>query len=887
MSITLKKTAAGSTAAAATKKPTPKAAKKRSNDKLRRAAIGTAKALWRTVIVLAPFFVPLLLLAVLADEGAAADYFLAHLALALVPLVPLAYGVTHIVRNHQRTHPPRNKNGRPIRPAQPALPSLHQRTKDSADIIGNLDTIPWRVAMIGAFLAATIAVGRFLPLSVEDLAAVPDTIRADPQATLITVLVPVAVVGGAYALIYARVASIIRNRADQVGQIYAVARDELGYPKRKPASPTKRQAALLVPHQAIDVKKWRSLEDVDEFFVLAPEELSVEDIDKWDSFDVNLNAKVPRPEEWRVHRDPRGRGATVGAANYPTSILWDGEHDPDPLTFIVGDNLETSKRHTITFNDTSPHSAVSGGTSSGKTSYAEIIAAQVLIKPMPWDPNLYGRVVIIDPKGPFARRWAGRPGVVVANGQEDAAELDDDGNAITGPMVMAAAMEWVEEEHARRAEVLSRHPDVATWVHLPDEVKKAERFAPITVILDEYIDHTDDEPAMGDERIEKENNARHITTRMANWHARKYRNVGMHTILIAQEVKMTLIGSVLMRNLPVRVVTGQMDRHQMQTMFAVDDPSSIPSLPSTRIVYKNGERTVKTIPGRARIMNALGQTINKVQVMYFGGPQNNDTLDKWLPRGEAPPNGDFSFPAGKPRRAEDFDENGEYIGDPTEATYEQGKDQPMDGIEPSAADIVAAEDFGQNPDTSPGPTAVAEESFIDDPADGPPAPKVHLDKDAVFPAAQAQEPRCEHPGCVNDGERQCPKCRGVRCEHHLSGSPNPAENSLMCSTCRQGHPLTSQDAEATYRQIYSLSRGGGLMPQFSVSEDDGAVVMTSWTAKKQKVIEVVAYNGELTARSHAGTVTGAEEVHDRVEETLTAYIRLREQQHSTAGGESQ
>lgn len=255
---------------------------------------------------------------------------------------------------------------------------------------------------------------------------------------------------------------------------------------------------------------------------------------------------------------------------------------------------------------------------------------------MPWDENLFGRVVIVDPKGPFARRWAGRPGVVAVNGQEDAAEPDDDGNPITGPVVMASGLEWIEEEHQRRASVLSRYKDVATWIHLPNDVKRTERFFPILVILDEYLDHTDSEKSNGDERVDKENFARDVIQRLTNWHARKYRNVGMHTVLIAQEVKMTAIGSALMRNLPVRAITGQMDDSQLYTMFG-RKAEEIPSLPSTRYVFEDGEKKAKTIPGRARIMNALGQDIEKIQISWFGGKTNSETLDKWLPRGEAPP----------------------------------------------------------------------------------------------------------------------------------------------------------------------------------------------------------------------------------------------------------
>ena len=273
---------------------------------------------------------------------------------------------------------------------------------------------------------------------------------------------------------------------------------------------------------------------------------------------------------------------------------------------------------------------------------AEIVAAQVLCKPMPWDPTLRGQVHIVDPKGPFARRWRGRPGVVCSNGNEDGIEVNPStGMPMTGPGVMAAHMKWIEEEHVRRSQVLAKYPDAGTWVHLPDEVKKAERFAPMLVILDEYIDHTDIEKANGDERIEAENDARNTVTRLASWHARKYRNVGMHTILIAQRVNMTIIGNVLMGNLPVRVITGQMDDAQTRTMFQTEE---VPSLPSTRVVVENGERRTKTIPGRARIMNALGQSIHKMQIMWFGGKTNSDTLDKHLPRGVVPLNGDFRLP---------------------------------------------------------------------------------------------------------------------------------------------------------------------------------------------------------------------------------------------------
>lgn len=339
-----------------------------------------------------------------------------------------------------------------------------------------------------------------------------------------------------------------------------------------------------------------------------------------------------------------GGGEDQGPAISPTlrdlpPFLWDGEVHPDPLTFFVGQDLMTTEKRYLRLGEVSPHILASGGTASGKTSIADVIAAQALIKPMPWDQSLHGSVVVVDPTGALARRWAGRPGVIVANGLEDAAEPDEDGNPVTGPLVMASAMEWIEVEHQRRATILARHA-AATWLHLPDEVKREERFAPMIVILDEYLDHID--MVQGDsEQAQKENHASEVVTRLANWHARKGRSVGIHVVLIAQKVERRTISASLSRNLPARIVTGQVGDVQLRLMFGDQD---IPELISTREVVEGGEAKVKTIPGRARIMDETSQRIDTIQIPWFGGRANSETLNKWLPRGVVPPNGDFSLP---------------------------------------------------------------------------------------------------------------------------------------------------------------------------------------------------------------------------------------------------
>lgn len=819
---------------------------------------------FRNAYIFAPFLIVFALPRLMGQTYL--DYFLTHLGLSVIVLIPVAQVFIYTFRNYSRTHPPKTKSGRPKRPPLPALPKTSQYVRDITDIMGNLDHLPWRLFYALGFLGIVLLTGVFSTLSIDTFTSVTGP---DQEAAIREIIAGLAVPLIYYAISIYRTQSIINARQDAIGGVYAIARDTLGYPKANARTSTPRQAKLKNPHEAIEVRKWRSLYEIDEFFAVAPEELSVEETKKWDEFSVNLNAKLPRDEEWRTQRDPRGRGAKVGPANYPTGVLWDGEIDPDPLTFIIGQNLESGKKQYLTLGEASPHVAVSGATSSGKTSLAEIMAAQVLIKPMPWDPDLYGMVVVVDPKGPFARRWAGRPGVVAVNGQEDAAEPDDDGSPITGPVVMASGMEWIEVEHQRRASVLARYRDVATWVQLPDDVKRDEKFFPILVILDEYLDHTDIEAANGDERVEKENFARNVITRLTGWHARKYRNVGMHTVLIAQEVKMTAIGSALMRNLPVRAITGQMDGSQLRTMFG--DREDIPSLPSTRYTFEDGEKKAKTIPGRARIMNALGQNIEKVQISWFGGKTNSETLDKWLPRGEAPPNGDFSLPAGQPRKKSDFDEEGNYIGTDVSTPQDATSDLPDDDTE--SAPVEA---------TTPAPAGLEDEEEFPDEWSGDDAPAPAAGHD-VFPAAQAedfpegspeaQKPVCSQEDCTNDIKTDCAKCGKPYCAEHLKRLASRKATERFCPECRASHPLVKAGIEEVYGVMEQEARPlKGFTTSFQVREGDGAVSAVITIPTGQKLIEVRGVPGQDPAsRSRSAQHSGTDDVIEHVRDVVNGY----------------
>lgn len=1373
---------------------------------------------FRNAYIFAPFLI-VFFLPRFMGEGYG-EYFLHHLGLAVIVLIPFAQVAAYTVRNYSRTHPPRSKSGRPKRPAQPPLPKTSRYVRDITDIMGNLDHFAWRLFYALGFIAIVVTSGIVAPLRFDTFTNLNGP---GQQEAIREIIMGLAIPVFYYAVSIYRTQSVINARQYAVDAVYAIARDTLKYPKANARVTTKNAARLKNPHEAIDVKKWRALYEIDECFVLAPEELSVEEVKPWDEFSANMNAKLPRTEEWRIQRDPKGRGATAGPANYPTGVLWDGEYDPDPLTFIIGQNLETGKKQYLTLSEVSPHVAVSGATSSGKdlglstlvktphgdrqagdlevgdevfdergqvvvvtalsdiripstayrvtfndgtavdvsdthpwttwdrsarvaagrqrkrvrsnfsrktwltegqrailaaeldltqegdditvkdvirlvggetmldrpfyeiaraigvcrtrqrittfkyadqvvnqkqtctvidrseastvrehlarstskrmrdaaiavdelskgegellampeisqatgmdsaslsavlrrsgvrslrkekvavslvvpgkevtrggtvtdefypkrpfleallerglresndqhhlmsmpkvrttaeiagtlryrpagasddaaswanhsipragaaqfparalsvdpyvlgawlgdgtasnggftsidspiweeieqagykvthhprhtqshrinnlvpslrdlgvlnnkhipddyqhasvdqrlallqglmdtdgsvnkvsgtcefyasneafarqvrslvaslgmiahlrsrpggyrdadgalveckeawtvafsptmqvfrlprkaslidpeaectksehryivsveeiapepmrcimvnsdthqflvtdqyvpthnTSLAEIMAAQVLVKPMPWDSNLYGMVVIVDPKGPFARRWGGRPGVVAINGQEDAAEPDDDGSPITGPVVMASGMEWLEVEHKRRANILARYKDLSSWVDMPDDVKRSEKFFPILVILDEYLDHTDIEEENGDERVEKENFARKVTTRMANWHARKYRNVGMHTVLIAQEVKMTAIGSALMRNLPVRAITGQMDSSQLRTMFG--DRDDIPSLPSTRYVFTDGEKKAKTIPGRARFMNTLGQDIEKVQISWFGGKTNSETLDKWLPRNEAPPNGDFSLPGGKPRKASDFDDEGNYIGEDGTAPQDATSDLPDD---PADAGTATTDEAGD--DT---PAGLEDDEQFPDEWDGGTTPSTASAGDDVFPAAEADDfpdsaqetPKCTHEGCSNDVKADCTKCGNPTCADHLERLASQKATERFCPTCRATHPLVKAGVEEIYGVMEKEVRPmKGFKSAFQV-RDDGAVSAIITIPTGQKLIEVRGVPGqEPASRSRSSQHSGTDDVIEHVRDALNGYKR--------------
>lgn len=820
-----------------------------------------------------------------------------HLTYPLFGLVFLLAMVVYGAANYSRTHPPKDKRGRARRDPKPPWLKLRRVIVDCVDIVANLDTIPWRVYYALAFVVAIICTLRF-PVALADLSAVGENARSIIISAAVPVLLPLIV-------IY-RLARVTRGRYAWIEQVHSIARDTLKYkPAPQRGNVTRNRKIINVPHLAVQVRKWKTLTEGDVAFIAAPEELSATAVEEWDELDANLSEKLPRPEEWRIRtKGQRGKGAIIGPANYPRSILWDGDIDPDPLTFVVGDNLETGDRYRLTFNDASPHAVTSGGTSSGKTSFAEIVAAQVLLTPMPWDPSLYGQVHVVDPKGPFARRWQGRPNVIVSNGQQDSEVepyiYDDDGNVIcenTGVMVMMEHLQFIEAEHKRRANVLAKYPNAGTWMDLSDEVKRKEKFFPILVIADEFLDHTTGSRGR-DRRTEMENEAREFIVTMVDWHLRKSRNVGIHYDVIAQRANMKLIGDTMMTNMPIRMVTGQIDKPQLGTMFAVE-PSMVPRLPSTI------PGTTKTIPGRGRIMNALGQTISKIQVMWFGGDTNSGTLDKWLPRGEKPKNGDFSLPKNtRQRRPDEFDENGTLIGEkvgvedltPAESEeIEQAQHEPdAEGTLDDA--IAAAEEYEEDLADADAdePAESPEDASADDPDDPgeseePPAEASDADGEpSIFPN-RATPDACEDTSCGAPAAWSCPECGSGYCTEHGGRTPNPDPDSkyrFLCASCAERSPLTGVGLAAVLPTIATKARRYRLAYEHAIREDDNGiygVVTVRAEPGGRKIVEVFARpNGggadggfAYRARTSSGAVDGLAPAEDRIDTAISSFVRTR------------
>ena len=569
------------------------------------------------------------------DPAAALAYLGNHLGIVFWALILLAIIVFRVAESKARMKviltPSKTKRTKMKDPMQ----ATHTAVAEWIELAYFRDALPWRIIQILA-AAATVWAVTTRQLSLDDFSAAP--IQWEPVA--VTLAAPVLWV----SILALRIRPTMTKRHQTIKAIFNIARSSMKFP-RPTQRPTSEQARLQDPFKVVKVKEWETLELPRRFRIEGPADMSVTNTSAWDEVMENLDAKLTHPEGWHLDKDRAGTSADIFPAQYPTSVLWAGEFDPDPLVFLAGADLDApGEWASFTFGETSPHIMVTGGTGSGKSSFAEAVLAQAGIKPMPWDPTLFIDCQIIDPKGPFANRWENRPNMTVTNGSVDLP--DEFGENQSGVVAMAMHAEKLLAELNRRSALQQGYKGIATWIDLPDEVKKSAKLRPVIIVMDEFLDHVTKDSSKS-EQADIENAARDRIVYITGQIARKGRSLGMHLILIAQDGKMTDIGSSLVRQMVARMVLGNMDRMAMGRMFG--EGTELGILPASRLV--NGK--LKGIPGRGRLMNAPGQALRRIQVFWFGGSSNLDNLDKFLPR---------SVQEGEVRDSlggmEDLDENG-------------------------------------------------------------------------------------------------------------------------------------------------------------------------------------------------------------------------------------
>lgn len=809
-----------------------------------------------------------------------------HLNYFIAPGLIIGYFIWYIVTDYYARYPGKGSRKQP----QPPKIKLRSIIADSADIVANLDSMHWRILSL-ASIVISCGFPLYMPLKASHFQDSPIDWRYVGVAAGLPFL--------ATSVVLFHVINIHRRRSGWRHEVYEqVAQPNLGYkPLPQRGKISKNQRICASADNAIEVKQWRNLYEGDSFFVHAPASLSSGNVEVWAKFTEDMDVKLYRPEEWRVTTTGyKGRGALVTPANYPRGVLWDGEVEKNPLSFVLGVDLDTGSPIKVTFGEVSPHCVVSGGTSSGKTSGVEAVAAQVLVKPMPWDSNLYGTVDLLDPKGPFASRWAGRPGVTASNGALDSQVNDpittEDGDMIeySGILVMRDHMEAIVEEYNRRVRLISKYDDIGSWVDLPEEVKRQEQWAPKFVILDEFLDFTSKANGKSAQVI-AENDAKDYIVEKTDYLLRKSRYVGIHLFLIAQRANMKLIGDSIMTNAAMRWVTGQIDPSQLRSMFSKDSMAEIPYLPSSYLA-DTGE--TKTIPGRARIMNAGGQQIRRMQFSWFGGSSNSQTLNKYLPKGEKPLNGDFKPAPGKPGAVDELNQDlpevleepapaesfedyegepdidpVENLGDPEVSSEPQKSDKPDPEKEIEEEPVLFTEmDFPEWPAAEDVEFFVPEEK--EDTAAEP--SDAELNNVIVFPNADTSN-ICEEKDCGNEKTWVCPNCNSKFCSEHGNRSRNPdladMANPWFCGNCVANHPYTRSGIARVIADHHERMNRGKYTYKVSM-QDDGSARMRIFTPleKERPLAEVYSIgtpNGnKYRMNSGKGAAEGFEEVKSKI-----------------------
>lgn len=794
------------------------------------------------------FFYGTLALVVFLTWPTSAAWALGHLPLTFLALFPLFLPISRGLINHQRkqfnSEPKNLRNRLP----KELLPPFRQASRDWMDLTLFLET-PTRRITYAALLAVTVVLNIINPVgrdpqapltSIGDLVQGWDAIGISDPLTILAILSPfVLIITLAYCL-----RSRTGQRDENIKMIYNLASTHLNYPIKQRVRPDERP--FQNARTAVKVMKWANLTDPEVFWVSAPLTLDASDSEPWQKLQVNLEKRLLSKTGWHFDHDKTGRGATISPASYPMAVKWEGQQDPDPLTFLLGADLDNpGELLTFTFGETSPMACTVGATGSGKTSVVEAKIAQAATKPMPWsDPDdpIYASTVIIDPKGPFANRWEGRPNILAVNGTRDT--VDENGDPISGIENMTRYMEYYVNEMHKRGKLID-DMGITKWLDVPDDVKRRERMAPWFLVLDEYLDHTEQETGKS-EQVDRDNTARQILVERAGKVARKGRSFGFHMMIIAQQADMTSVGKALMRQLVARTIMGNMDIWAYKSFFGTTD---VPMLPTTRI---NDEGKRKGIPGRGRIQNSTGGEIQRLQAFWFGGDNNDESLNKFLPRTnlkqvEGAPVGELAAPSKESQSTaaptfdfdddEDFEDN---TPEPQQAPKKPASPKPT-------GEVKDAEDLFSTPEDAP-----LEE---DEPQEKEPS------KDS--PATSEERPVCSVEDCQQTG---------IPCS--VEGCPNYTCNThghviepgqYLCEDHYKNHPLTRHGLGTLFPWARNqVERAGG-----NISWEEGAErIDVTITLSNVEIVSIQANGKRIQAMDGDTIVTGARDTRSMITKAL-------------------
>lgn len=309
--------------------------------------------------------------------------------------------------------------------------------------------------------------------------------------------------------------------------------------------------------------------------------------------------------------------------------LWDGEQAQGVLSYRLGVDPGTGEPYDLDLGGESPHVLLAGATNSGGERVWETIAAQVLTKPMPWDPNLFGGIVLIDPKGHNVRRWGERTGVKAINGlgaltgmttfllnsarSEKVVVIDpktgEEMDANSGAKRMVKALDEVFAEVQRRADLLTKNRK-GHWLDLPGAVLRREKLAPLIVILPSYAAH--EETVLG--------SVQSRTARLAGIG----RSVGVHLIVASHIVTSAVIPPALRDSLQTRIIVGRVPSLVDRIMFS----GFLPELEETGQIGREQEKVLTRALARVLSDDADDGVLHRVEVPAV----HEETLDQRLPR---------------------------------------------------------------------------------------------------------------------------------------------------------------------------------------------------------------------------------------------------------------